>query len=303
MPRRSSQRYSQREDDFIVSDVEIENDVVQARRRPSSQTQRDGFSALTEQQQDDLKQRFIRFMLSRNARKRPVRRAELTKHLFHEMDNVGSKQRVFAGTMQRAQTAFKTIYGMDIVELRRRPRRIGASASQRMASQSASASAGTVNKAYILVSNLPDHTRVEDETRMAEIGLLTVIAAMIILTPGCRISDTALYKELERLGIFVKDHSDHKQINSGNVRELVEKEWPEQWYLERDKDDNGNLYSIGPRLYAEAHDEDLIEFIDAVYSITGDSATRLDETARRELKQRIENARKAFGDDDDDQEN
>lgn len=296
MPRR---RPSQ-PDDFVVSDEDVEANIGQGRRRVSSQTQSDtGFSALSELQQDELTQRFIRIMICRNARKRPIKRADLTKHLFKDMDNLGSKQKVFTGALQRAQTNFRTVLGMEIVEMMKRTRSRPQSQSQSL-SQSQSSS---TTKAFILVSTLPEDARALDESRVTEIALLTVIAAIIILTPGCCIVEDALYKWLSKIGIHVKDgQKEHKQLNAGNVKELVEKEWPDQWYLEREKEDNVFHFSLGPRLFKELDDKELINFIDAVYTLPGDNTITLDDVARQELQQRLDLARKPFADDDDDDE-
>lgn len=270
-------------------DEDVDDERLISRSGGSSQPD-GGFAALFEEQQDELTQRFLRYMLCRNARKRPVRRGELTKHLFRNMDNIRSKQRIFNGALQRAKLTLRTVYGMEVVELKRRVRR---STTQRsIASASASQSSGpSANKAYILVSTLPLGSRVEDRTRLAEIGFLTVVAAVILLTPGCRIEEESLYRALERIGVFVKDRSGHKQINHGNVKELLEKEWPEQWYLEREKEGTEYFYSLGPRLQAEVDDKDLVDFVDAVYGVAGDQTSGLDETARQELKQRLDDVR------------
>jgi len=86
-----------------------------------------------------------------------------------------------------------------------------------------------------------------DKNKVIEIALLTLISAIILLTPGCRIVEQSLYKRLAKLGVHIKDNqkSSHKQINSGNIKELIEKEWCEQWYLVREKEDNMFYFVMG----------------------------------------------------------
>lgn len=291
MPRHSTRLSSQVDHDRIVIESDDERDDGRRTRHENRSSQPDGgFAALPEEQQDELTQRFIRFMLCRNSRKRPVRRTDLTKHLFRNMENIRSKQNVFRGVMTRAKMNLRKVYGMEVVQLKRNARRMATQRSTMLGSASQASGTSSAVTAYILMSTLPLDMRVEDRERLAEIGFLTVVAAMILLTPGCRILEKSLYRSLERVGVFVKDSSGHKQINAGNVKELLEKEWPEQWYLDREKEDNDYFFTLGPRLRAEVDDEHLIDFIDAVYSIPGDQTSSLDETAREELKQRLQEA-------------
>lgn len=283
---------------LLGSDEELEEVQTSTQERGISQGE-GGFASLSEGQQDELVHRFIRYMLFRNARKRPVRRTDLTKAVFRGMHNLKSKQKVFAGVYQKVQTTFRSTYGMEVMEITRKIRRVNTQRSTTQAASSSQGGAG-ITKAYILVTTLPPYVRVVDAKRLGEVGFLTVIASMILLTPGCRLEEESLYRNLERIGVQVKESGGHKQLNNGNVKELLEKELPEQWYLEREKEDNSFYYTLGSRLRAEMSDENLLDFVEAVYQLGHDGSTALDETAREELKQRLVEARgQAEGDDEE----
>lgn len=292
--RRRLRRTEDAEAERVAENSEDEGDYQQNQAtspsRPSSSGD-GGFAALSEEQQDELEHRVVRYMLARNARKRPVKRADLTKHLFRDMANIRSKQRVFAGVLQRVQTTFRTVYGMQVVEIERAIRRDPQTQSQRATASASRSSGSGVSKAFILVTTLHNDVRIEDTKRLGEIGFLTVIASMILLTPGCRIDEESLYRSLERIGVMVKESGGHKQVNNGNVKEFLEKELPEQWYLEREKEGNATFYMLGARLRAEMSDDNLLDFVEAVYQLGRDGTTSLDETARHELKHRLVESR------------
>lgn len=307
------------EEEEVELEEEDEDDVAPSRRRPRTNDPSTqsvpvsaagpaGFSALPEAQQDELVQRFVRIMMCRGARRRPIKRADLTRQLFNGMHNIGSKQRVFTGLFARAQAVLRANYGAEVVHIAKRARRGGVggvSQSQRhSASMTASQSSASFVRGYILVSALPAMMRGNDKEskeRRAEIGFMAVVASIILLSPGATIDEEDLHRFLERLGVFVRQRNGHKQINHGNVKDLLERDWPEQWYLERDREGNGFAYSLGPRLLAEIDDDQLIQFIEAVYQLGGDENSAMDDVSKSEIKRRIEEARKEGRPDDEDE--
>jgi len=155
MPRRRSQRPSDVDEErVVITSDEDENMLDETQIRDGTSSLPDGgFSALAEEQQDELVKRMIRYMVCRNTRKKPVKRAELSKHIFSNMSNIRSKGKVFQGTYMTAQTQLRALLGMEMVEIVKQVRtRTGTSRSQ-----SASASQGATQgmKAFILASVLP----------------------------------------------------------------------------------------------------------------------------------------------------
>lgn len=275
--------------------VEISSDEEAADRRQrrlvrdgTSALPDGGFSALREERQDELVKRMIRLMICRNATKKPVPRAELSRYLFSNATDIKSKQKVFTGTFAQAQNKLRSVFGMEMVEIQKLVKQ---RATQTPRTQSQSQSAGSLGaKGYILVSVLPPELRVEDKKQKALMGFLTVVGGMILLEPGCRIEQDTLYRALAKIGVHVREKQGHKQLNGGNVKDLLEKILPGQWYLEREKEGQTFYYTLGPRFRAEIEDRDLIEFVNAVYTGNGQREAWLDETSRKELQMRLDQA-------------
>lgn len=247
-----------------------------------------GFSALPEEQQDELVKRMIRLMVCRNAMKKPVKREDLSKHVFANMANIKSKTKVFHGTLAAAQQKLRTIFGMEMVLIQRQLKQNRTQSSRTQMSATQSGASGT--KGYILVSVLAPGLRAEDRKGRADLGFLMVVAGMILLEPGCRIEQGTLYRALTRLGVHVREKQGHKQLNGGNVKELLESLLVKQWYLEREKEGQTFYYTLGPRFRAEIDQNDLIEFVGAVYDLGGQKKGGLDDTSKAELKKRIDEA-------------
>lgn len=307
MSQRRSTRSSQRRGSDSqrverISDEEDERRQAAPLTREMGPSQGDsGYAALNESQQDELVKRLIRLMICRNARKRPVRRDEMTRHIFANMGNIRSRGNVFRGAFAAAQQKLRTVFGMEMVLVEKLVKQ-SRGGSKSVASQSVGTNAGGGGgqKGYIVVSVLPADMRAEDERGKAELGFLMVVAGMIALEGECRIEQESLYRMLEKLGCQAVEKGGHKQLNGGNVKELLEKIFVAQWYLEREKEDASFFYTIGPRFRAEVADEDLIGFIDAVYGLGGDKFS-LDDMSKRELKMRLETSRgEGLGDCDDD---
>lgn len=257
-----------------------------------------GFSDLQESQQDEVVKRCIRFMLCRNVKKRPVKRADLSKYMFQNMDNIGRKNRMFTGAFEQAQQTLRNTFGMEMVELIKAVKSRRNTQSQRMTSASQSVGSGAT-KGYILVSVLPQETRPESGDLLPLMGFVTVVASMILLQPGCRLEEQELHGALKRIGVHVREKQGHKQLHGGNVKEVLEKVLVEQWYLEREREDNTIYYTLGPRLRAELGDNDLIEFVNAVYKQGTDSQAMLDNNGRQELEMRLKEAWGPFTASDD----
>lgn len=247
-----------------------------------------GFSALSEETQDQLVMRMIRLMVCRHAVKKPVPRTEIRKYLFTNMTGIKSRQKVFSGTFSQAQNKLRSTFGMEMLEIQKLIKQ-RASQSQRTQSMSQGVGANGM-KGFILVSVLPAELRVEDKRRKGMMAFLTVVGGMILLEAGCRIKQESLYRALGKIGVYVREKGGHKQLNDGNVKELMEKILPGQWYLEREREESEWYYTLGPRFRAEIQDNDLIEFINAVYTGNGTRDGWLDETSRKELQMRLDQA-------------
>lgn len=295
MARNRSQRASQRRSSQAGDSARIQvdsGDEYEGTQRPlsrdgTSSIPDGGFSALAEEQQDELVKRMIRLMICRNAMKKPVKREDLSKHIFANMGNIRSKGKVFQGTFTAAQQKLRTIFGMEMVLIQRQVK-VKRSGSSRMASQ-ATQSGPVGTKGYVLISVLDHETRAEERKNRASFGFLMVVAGMILMEPSCRIEQEDLYSALRRLGVHVRESKGHKQLNGGNVKELLESVLVKQWYLEREKEGDTFFYTLGPRFRVEIEGDDVVGFVDAVYKLT-DEKNALDEMTKNELKKRFDDA-------------
>lgn len=245
------------------------------------------FEDLSEDDQVQLVKRLIRYMICRNAKRKPVRRADLSKYVLANHEEVRGRARLFNATFEQARLQLEQTWGMRVVEVFKKTRANPTAGSSRRQTPSQSDSGG-FSKAYVLVSTLPDVMRAENKREWPLFGFLTVVAGIIALTPEARIEEDALHRSLARLGTHVRETRGHGQLNGGNVKELLDNILVGQWYLERVKDDDGWWYKIGPRLWAELEFTDLITFIEAVYNESGTGATGIDENARKELTTKLE---------------
>lgn len=275
-----------------------------------------GWVGLSEDEQNEYANKLVRHMMCRHSMKLPVKRQELSKALFADSEVSKYKSSIFAGAMTLAEQNLRNIMGCEIVEIVKQTRTSrgsanAASASMRSVvtqtsqqtvqgsvgeSHASQTSSGIGAKAYILVSTLPFGARPRNEKEWSIRAFLSIVASLILLEPGCRILEDDLYQALSRsCGIRVEERGGHRQLNDGNVKELMEKILVQQWYLEREKEDRSYYYMIGPRLRAELSDNDLLEFIGAVYH-KARGETTMDATAVKELQQRLDAARGAVFD-------
>lgn len=255
------------------------------------------------QDMDELVQRCVRFLLMRQKKLRPVRRTDLSKYVMEGRDAKG-KVKLFNTTLEMANEELKSLFGLRLQEIHRRVRSNPSQSQRRTQTQQAPQAGGGagLSKAYVLVTHLKDFARPKNESDWARYGFLTIVAAIIALTPECRISQQDLYRHLGKIGCTVKASKGHDEINSGNARDYLEQILPNQWYLDREKDIEGVFYKIGPRLWAELTSDELLQFIDVVYSEKGDDAKGLDDNAKRELNNKlVKEYNLAIGLDDDDE--
>lgn len=266
-----------------------------------------GWAALSEMDQNAYAATIMRHCLARHSQLGVTRRSELSKALFPAGSAVRARQSIFAGAFKLAQADFQQTYGLELLEVSKQTRAArGGSATQTQTARatqvsgSASQAGGGGAKGYILVSILPLECRALKSEVYATRAFLGIVAALITLTPECRIEEDELDQALQRAaGAGLAESKGHTQLNGGNVHELVTKTLVSQWYLEREKEDRRWYYRMGPRLRVELSDDSLIQFITAIYNLGAEQQNEMDPTMRRELQQRLDAARGVQLEDDD----
>lgn len=257
-----------------------------------------GWTALSETDQNAYAATIMRYCLARHSVLGVTRRAEISRAMFPPGSAVRSRQSIFNGAFKMAQNDFQQTYGMELLEVAKQVKSSRGGTATQTARATATQGDGTQSqgpggtKGYILVSILPSVCRAKKSETFATRSFLGIIAALITLTPDCRIEEGDLEQALQRAcGAKLTESKGHSQLNGGNVKELVTKTFVSQWYLEREKEDRKFFYRMGPRLRAELSDDSLIQFITAIYNLGSDQQTEMDPTTRRELEQRLDAAR------------
>jgi hypothetical protein len=291
-PRRSAR--------VLDSDSDGEGGAVEAGAPPPTQPEV-GWSTLPETEQNECATVIVRLMLARHSEKLPVRRAELTKAMFPAGAVVKSRRSIFQGAFTLAQVTLQNIHTCEMLEVVKQVKggRGGAATPAARATATQTAPDGSQTqvsgggaKAYILVSTLPQQLRPRCEEEWAVRSLLGIIASIVMLTPECRVEEQDLAEALGRAaGVSLDEAGGHKQLNGGNVRELIQSTLVKQWYLEREREGMTYFYSMGPRLRAELDDDSLIQFVMAVYNLGNAQQNEMDPTTRRELQERLDSAR------------
>ncbi|KAM8933402.1 non-structural maintenance of chromosomes element 3 homolog [Pelodytes ibericus] len=177
----------------------------------------------------------IQYLLIRDQKKLPIKRADIVKHVIKEYKDV------YAEILLRAKKALQQVFGFHLEEI------------------------DTKTHVYILVNKLErlpeDGMRVDDST--AKMGLLTVILSLIFMK-GNTAKESAVWETLRRLRIDPGEkHSDF-----GDVKKLVTDEFVKQKYLEYNKiphtDPVEYEFCWGPRAYKETSKMKILEFVSKV---------------------------------------
>ncbi|KAM9250201.1 non-structural maintenance of chromosomes element 3 homolog [Cariama cristata] len=196
-----------------------------------SQVQRN----LQRRSQDQVNQKvseLVQFLLVKDQKKIPIKRADILKKVIREYRDVYSE------IINRAGRTLQQVFGLQVVEI------------------------DTKHHIYILTSNLP---RVEGENlrrdnQTAKLGLLIVILSFIFMK-GNSAKDGAVWEFLRRLRVQPGER--HEVF--GDVKKLVTEEFVRQKYLEITPipltDPPEFKYQWGPRAAKETSKRDVLRFV------------------------------------------
>ncbi|NXW64470.1 NSE3 protein, partial [Eurystomus gularis] len=184
---------------------------------------------------DQLSQKvseLVQFLLVKDQKKIPIKRADILKKVIREYRDVSSE------IINRAGRTLQEVFGLQLVEI------------------------DTKHHIYILISNLP---RVEGEdlcrdNQTAKLGLLIVILSFIFMK-GNSAKDSAVWEFLRRLRVQPSER--HEVF--GDVKKLVTEEFVRQKYLEITPipltDPPEFTYQWGPRAAKETSKKDVLRFV------------------------------------------
>ncbi|XP_072304692.1 necdin-like 2 [Eucyclogobius newberryi] len=167
--------------------------------QPSSSQAQRGMERLTSSQVDQKTAEVIQFILVKDQKKVPVRRADLVKHVFKEYRNVYSE------IMERARLTFDQVFGLKLVEI------------------------DTKNHLYILINGLEpsDGATPTQGPASPKTGLLFIILSVIFMKRGA-VKESVVWSTLKKLRVDPGER--HEQF--GDVKKLLTDEFVRQKYLE-----------------------------------------------------------------------
>ncbi|XP_075690687.1 melanoma-associated antigen 1 [Rhinoderma darwinii] len=215
-------------------DVDMEEDITFTQTQTLTQAQRNLEKHSPEQVNLKVGE-LVQYLLIRDQKKLPIKRADIVKHVMKEYKDV------YPEILLRAKKALLDVFGFQLEEI------------------------DTKNHIYILINKLDrvqgDGMKVDDNT--AKLGLLTVILSLIFMK-GNNAKEAAIWETLRRLHIDPGEgHEDF-----GDVKKLVTDEFVRQKYLEYNKiphtDPPEYEFRWGPRAFKETSKRKILEFVSKV---------------------------------------
>ncbi|NWR26281.1 NSE3 protein, partial [Emberiza fucata] len=174
----------------------------------------------------------VQFLLVKDQKKIPIKRADMLKNIIREYRNVYSE------IVKKADRTLQEVFGLQLVEI------------------------DTKRHIYILINNLPQAEgqylcRGKEKEKM---GLLLVTLSFIFMK-GSSVKDGALWEFLHLLRVYPgKQHSVF-----GDVKKLVTEEFVRQKYLEVTPipltDPPEFKFQWGPRAEKETPKKDVLNFV------------------------------------------
>ncbi|XP_070824452.1 necdin-like 2 isoform X2 [Chaetodon trifascialis] len=200
----------------------------------TSQVQR-GLEKFTAAQVDQKTAEVVQYLLVKDQKKIPVRRADLVKNVVKEYRNI------YPEIMKRAARTFEQVFGLKLVII------------------------DPKNHVFILVNNLetPEGASPIDPTN-PKTGLLFVILSVIFMKGGVA-RETLIWNVLKKLRVDPGE----KHEDFGDVKKLVTEEFVRQKYLEflrvPHTEPVEHTVQWGQRTQAEVSKAKILEFMGELY--------------------------------------
>lgn len=231
-PPAASQKRQRAEDLARQAD---EDDVTFT--QPSSSQVHKALEKITPAQLDQKVAEVVRYLLVKDQKKIPIRRADVVRHVLKEY------RTVYGEIMRRASETLEKVFGFELVEL------------------------GPKTQLYILVNKLAGGQGGLEEPSPAhpKMGLLLVILALIFMKGGV-LRENVVWKFLKKLQVDPGE----RHADLGDVRKLVTEEFVRQKYLDFTRiphsDPAEHEFRWGPRAQLELSKPRVLEFVGELYS-------------------------------------
>ncbi|XP_029361468.1 necdin-like 2 [Echeneis naucrates] len=186
-PQNQSQAAAQEEDDDLTF------------TQPSTSQVQRGLEKVTNAQVDQKTAEVVQYVLVKDQKKIPIRRADLVKHVVKEYRNI------YPEIIKRAVRTFDQVFGLSLVEI------------------------DTKNHIYILVNKLDKEEGASqfNNPTNPKIGLLFVILSVIFMKGGV-VRENLIWNTLKKLRVDPGE----KHEEFGDVKKVVTDEFVRQRYLE-----------------------------------------------------------------------
>ncbi|XP_075774597.1 non-structural maintenance of chromosomes element 3 homolog isoform X2 [Pelodiscus sinensis] len=227
-PKRCSKWPDPSQEEGLAQEEEEEDFALTQR---SSQVQRN-LQRLSGAQVDQKVSELVQFLLVKDQKKIPIKRADILKNIIKDYKDV------YPEIINRAGRTLQQVFGLRLVEI------------------------DTKHHVYILVSDLVrlEGENLKQDHLTARLGLLTVILSFIYMR-GNSAKESDVWDMLKRLG--VEPRKPHKLF--GDVKKLVTVEFVQQKYLEYNRlpstDPAEFELQWGPRAAKETSRMQILQFV------------------------------------------
>ncbi|MBN3300958.1 necdin-like 2 [Amia ocellicauda] len=179
-------------------EADDDDEEVSLTQPSSSQLQR-GLERLTPAQVDSKMAEVVQFILIKDQKKMPIKRAEIVKQVIKEYKNI------YPEIMKRVNRTFEQTFGLKLVEI------------------------DVKNHTYILINKLEhvDGAPLDLNTSSPKTGLLFVILGIIFMKGGV-VKEAVIWNTLKKLRI----DQGEKHEDFGDIKKLLTEEFVRQKYLE-----------------------------------------------------------------------
>lgn len=181
------------------SDPVEEDDSDMTFTQPSTSQVQKGLEKFTNTQVDQKTAEVIQYILVKDQKKIPIRRADLMKNVLKDYKNIYSE------IMKRADHTLDQVFGLKLVEI------------------------DTKNHLYIVINKLekPEEAAAVTAPSNPKMGLLFVILSVIFMKRGV-VKESVIWNTLKKLRV---DPGEKHEL-FGDVKKLVTDEFVRQRYLE-----------------------------------------------------------------------
>ncbi|XP_054848130.1 non-structural maintenance of chromosomes element 3 homolog isoform X2 [Eublepharis macularius] len=227
----SQKRGTKRPGPSQVQYMDVDEEDTLSQTPTSSQVQHN-VQRLSQSQMEAKVHELVFFLLVKDQKKIPIKRADILKHVVKDYKNV------FTELLKRANQNLQQVFGMELVEI------------------------DPKHHTYILISKLPHLEREssKEDENTPKMGLLLVILSLIFMK-GNVAKESAVWEVLRRLRV---DPGEKHKI-FGDVKKLVTEEFVRQKYLEYNRlphtDPPEFEFRWGPRAIKETSKKQILQFV------------------------------------------